>query len=89
MRIVITGATGQVGSHLVRLLEDEPHEVILALRSDKAGAARSPEQPRDRRSPLKVTFDFEQPDTYADALEGADKLFLLRPPALSSAKTIY
>ena len=86
MRIVITGATGQVGSHLVRLLEHEPHEVILALRSDKAGAARSPHQPSDRPSPLEVTFDFEQPDTYADALRRADKLFLLRPPALSSAR---
>ena len=72
MRIVITGATGQVGSHLVCLLEHEPHKVILALRSDKPGAVRSPYLPSDCCSPLKVTFDFEQSDTYADALEGAE-----------------
>ncbi|MBE9193483.1 hypothetical protein IQ230_24725 [Gloeocapsopsis crepidinum LEGE 06123] len=46
--MVIIGATGEVGSNLVHLLEHEPHEVILVL--------RSPHKPSDCRSLLEVTF---------------------------------
>ena len=77
MKIVVTGATGQVGMHLVNLLEHSSHEVILAKRSPRT---------TDNRSIQEVWFDFEQPDTYAPALKGADKLFLLRPPAVSNVK---
>ena len=78
MKIVVTGATGQVGTHLVRLLEQSSHEVMLAT--------RSLHQTHDYSAPQEVLFDFEQPDTYAPALEGVDKLFLLRPPAISDVK---
>ena len=32
-----------------------------------------------------VPFDFEDPDTFAAALDGIDKIFLMRPPAISDA----
>ena len=78
MKIVVTGATGQVGKHLIGFLKNSSHQIILAK--------RSPNRTNDCSTLQEVFFDFEQPDTYAPALEGVDKLFLLRPPALAAVK---
>ncbi len=63
--ILVTGATGGVGSEVVRLLRDSG----VAFRE-----ARRPE------------FDFENSATFRPALDGVDRVFLVRPPALSKAE---
>lgn len=76
MRIVITGATGKVGSHIARFIDNQ-HEVRLAARNiSKVQEQSEVSHPRAKA----IRFDFEDSKTYELALEGADSLFLLRPP---------
>jgi uncharacterized protein YbjT (DUF2867 family) len=78
--ILVTGAGGNVGAEVVRLLQSQGHTVRAADRA--VGAAR--------RDPVEgteyVPFDFARPETYAPALQGVRRLFLMRPPALSNTK---
>lgn len=73
-RILVTGATGPVGSELVRLLVESGAEV-------KAGTRR-PERAADLFDPRVevVELDFAQPATFDGAVEWADRLFLQPPP---------
>lgn len=73
MRILITGATGKVGSQIPQFIDAQQHEIVLALR-DTAKLKQFDEAVE------AVYFDFEKPETFATALEGADSLFLMRPP---------
>ncbi|MCA9913515.1 MAG: SDR family oxidoreductase [Anaerolineae bacterium] len=76
--ILVTGATGNVGAEVVRHLP-EPSQVIAA--------ARNPQKARQQLgdSVRYAAFDFADPATFAPALEGVTKLFLVRPPAISDA----
>ena len=72
--ILVTGATGHVGSELVRLLA-------------KQGApARALVHSPDKAAPIQhlgletALGDFEQPDTLDVAMKGCDQVFLLAPP---------
>jgi uncharacterized protein YbjT (DUF2867 family) len=69
--ILVTGATGTIGSKLVAALAVRDHVSVRAGMRDPArhGAPRV----------TPVECDFERPDTFAGALRGADKLFLLAP----------
>ncbi|MEX2466000.1 MAG: SDR family oxidoreductase [Gemmatimonadota bacterium] len=73
-RILVTGATGIVGSELVRLLVQDGIEV-------KAGT-RSPDRARDLFDPgvEVVELDYRQPATFDAAVEWADRVFLQPPP---------
>lgn len=71
--VLITGATGTVGSALLRALNGRDATVRAAARSPPG------EDPADEW----VAFDFERPETWGAALDGVDGLFLLRPPQLS------
>lgn len=78
--VLVTGASGNVGSHLVELLR--AREVSV-----KAGA-RSPEAFEGPGGVTPVTLDFEDPGTFAGALAGVDRVFLMRPPHMSDAKAM-
>lgn len=67
-RIVIAGATGRVGASLVQQLVGDPVDLVALTRDPKA--ARLPSDVE------LVGVDFEAPATLADALQGADRLFL-------------
>ncbi|WAL67592.1 SDR family oxidoreductase [Amycolatopsis cynarae] len=68
--IVITGATGQLGRHVVKALLDRlPAEQVVA-------AVRSPEKAADLGVAVRKA-DYDQPETLASALEGADKVLLI------------
>ena len=72
MRIVVTGATGTVGSHVLRQLLDRGHDAVAAVR-----------RPAERDLPEgaeRVAYDATQPGTFAGAVAGADGLFLMLPP---------
>ena len=78
MRILVTGttgATGTVGSAVIRGLLDLGAEPVAAVRDDAQTDA-----------PHHVRFDFTEPNTYGPALASADGLFLMRPPAISDAE---
>lgn len=77
--ILITGATGNVGSELVRLLHQSGHPIRAAVFSDSDDAKLPEGVPH-------VRFDFTDPTTYQDAFSGVSKLFLMRPPQISNIK---
>jgi uncharacterized protein YbjT (DUF2867 family) len=72
--ILVAGATGHVGSELVRLLADQGTPARALVHSpDKAAPIQ--------RLGLEVAVgDYEQPDTLDAAMAGCDQLFLLSPP---------
>jgi uncharacterized protein YbjT (DUF2867 family) len=70
--ILVIGSTGRVGSELIRLLVQKGETV--------RGAARHPSQQRFSPSVEAVHFDFDEPETFAPALKGVDRLFLMARP---------
>jgi uncharacterized protein YbjT (DUF2867 family) len=74
-RVLVTGATGRVGSGVVAELTDAPVAVRVA--------SRSPERAREQFGdcPEYVEFDLARPETWGRALDGVSALFLLVPPA--------
>jgi uncharacterized protein YbjT (DUF2867 family) len=68
--ILITGASGTVGREVARALEG------------RAPLRRGLREP----GPDGVAFDFGDSATFGPALEGVDRVFLLRPPQLANAR---
>lgn len=79
LNILVTGATGNVGSEVVRFLPDDVHLRLAVLNPDitKSTFGDNVEY---------VQFDFLRPETFQAALQGIDKVFLLRPPSLGNVK---
>ena len=80
--ILVTGATGNVGKEIVRLLSDLDYPVTAAVRNP---IEASKSFGNDVRC---VPFDFTNPDTFTDAFAGINKLFLVRPPAIADISKI-
>jgi len=81
MRILVTGATGNVGREVVRALGARGDVVVRAAASDVARV-------RDEHPPPveAARVDFTDARTWAEAVAGCDALFLLRPPAVADTK---
>ncbi|WP_018135714.1 SDR family oxidoreductase [Acaricomes phytoseiuli] len=78
MVIAITGATGQLGRLVVdELLARTAPDQIIALARDTAKAGDLAARGIDVR-----TFDYDQPETLAPALEGVDRLLLISGNAI-------
>lgn len=73
MTILITGATGTVGSVVTDLLLDAGEKVRVGTRRPTEGAALS------ARGAEIVPLDFERPETLREAMHGAKRVFLLTP----------
>jgi len=71
--ILVTGATGTVGRDVVKLLSQKGAAVRAGVR-DQAKA-----RPRFGDDIAFVTFDFENEGSFAGALDGVAKVFLLPP----------
>ena len=67
-RVLVTGATGNVGGGVIRLLRDDP-----AL--DVTAAVRNPG--RTELGVRQVRFDFDDPDSMARALAGVDRVLMV------------
>ncbi len=79
--ILITGATGNIGFEVIRFLSkiDSSNRIIAGVRNiEKARNVF-----KDFSNLDYTHFDFEDFDTFDNALKGIDKIFLLRPPHIS------
>ena len=77
--ILVTGATGTVGRHVVDALADRDADVRSGVRdpdtvSDDLADAGS-----------VIAFDFTKPETWGPALAAVDGVFLVRPPTVDEA----
>jgi uncharacterized protein YbjT (DUF2867 family) len=80
-RILITGATGNVGQEVIRFLYQQPAigQVVAGVRNIADAKRRfSGYEKLDF-----VAFDFENPASFDDAFRSIDAVFLLRPPHIS------
>jgi uncharacterized protein YbjT (DUF2867 family) len=73
-KILVPGATGKVGSELVRLLVKNSEAVCAASRNPPAAELKF------HGNIKAVEFDYELPETFAPALKGVDKVFLVVRP---------
>ncbi len=72
--ILIIGATGRVGSELVKLLTQNGKSVRAATRNPSTVSSRF------QNAVDLVEFDYERPQTFTPALVGVEKLFLTVRP---------
>ena len=78
MTILVTGATGNVGSEVLRALHDrQTDERVLVASRDATGG------------PDHRYFDFDDAGTFPAALEDVDYVFLLRPPTQTAVRKVY
>ena len=74
-KILVTGATGQQGGALARLLLQKKHEVYALIRSTKS---ESPKAQNLRNQGAKlVEADLDKPDSLEQATNGIDSVFLM------------
>ena len=78
-RVLVTGATGTVGSLVAKRLPDREDVTVRV-------ASRDPASARERFDCEVTQFDFTDPATYRETFHGVDRLFLVRPPALSRVR---
>ena len=98
--ILVTGATGNVGALVVAELLARGADVRAAVRTggrgavpaslpagegEAAAAAATGKAATGAAAAPTVAFDFEAPSTFAGALAGVSRVFLLRPPRMSDA----
>jgi len=86
MRVLITGATGNVGMEVIKSLQTMDHTLDLYagvrdLQADKPKFA-------NHNTKVKV-FDFLDVTAYQTALREVDVLFLLRPPQISAVEKYF
>jgi uncharacterized protein YbjT (DUF2867 family) len=81
-KILVTGATGKVGGELVRLLNEKGESVRAATRSPSTASTRLPFLTE------AVEFDFDRPETFAPALRGVAKVFLIARPGDNQADKV-
>ncbi|PEZ06858.1 hypothetical protein CN330_26720 [Priestia megaterium] len=72
-RVLIIGATGTVGSQVVKEFDKNDEGVVVRLATSRLEVAKKwRAEGRDA-----VVLDLNRPETFAEALEGVDRVFLL------------
>lgn len=84
---LITGATGNIGIEVIRFLNKigTSDRIIAGVRNIKKARSIFRGYPNLEY----VHFDFEDSETFDDALAGIDKVFLLRPPHISDVDKYF
>lgn len=77
MQILVTGPTGNVGRHVVEALQKRGVPVVAAVRDATSDDGLSCETRE---------FDFLNRDTWKPALNGVNRIFLMRPPPISDVE---
>lgn len=86
MKVLITGATGNVGMAVIKSLDKLPNNLQIIA------GVRDLLTDKQKLSTYKidfVKFDFMDDKTYKPALENCDIMFLLRPPQISDTKKYF
>ena len=83
MKILVTGATGNVGAYAARELIRMGEEVVVSGTDRKKLMALYGEEQE------MVLLDFTKPETFQEALSGVDRVFLMRPPHLGKPEDLY
>ena len=81
-KTLIIGATGRVGMELARLLVEKGEAVRAATRSPSTAPVRLP------RTAEVAEFDFDRPETFAPALGGVARVFLMARPGDNHADKV-
>jgi len=86
-KILITGATGNIGFEVVRFLfkTNSQNTIIAGVRSVEKAKKLFGRLPNLEYA----NFDFENPETFDMALTDIDLLFLLRPPHISDIDKFF
>lgn len=86
-KVLITGATGNIGSAVIRFLykNNTSNNIIAGVRN----IPMAKETFRDYSELEYIDFDFESPETFDRALTGIDRIFLLRPPHISNVEKYF
>ncbi|MEJ6482213.1 SDR family oxidoreductase [Nostoc punctiforme UO1] len=80
LKILVTGATGNVGQEVLRLLQSHDCNVCAAVRNPNSAKHLLGSNIQT------IPFDFTNPDTFDYAFFQVNKLFLVRPPALANIR---
>ena len=80
MKILVTGATGNVGSEVVRQLAKRGLPVVAAVRNIAAAKRNFGNQTNIKYR----SFDYAKPTTWHAALAGVDRIFLVVPPGTTN-----
>ncbi|WP_334058410.1 NmrA family NAD(P)-binding protein [Polaribacter sp. P097] len=86
-KILITGATGNIGFELIGFLSqlESPKNIVAGVRDIDRAKAKF-----HKYSGLEYThFDFTNPETVVNALNGIEKVFLLRPPNIANVDKYF
>jgi uncharacterized protein YbjT (DUF2867 family) len=81
-KILVTGALGNVGGYVAKYLIQNNQEVVVADINLKEL------QKRYGKSASSVFFDFTDSKTFASALTGIDRVFIMRPPHLGKPEDL-
>lgn len=83
MKILVTGATGNIGRYVIESLLNMNEQVVAGdIQLHKIGELFG-----DRVE--GVYLDFTDQKTFKHALEGVDRVFLMRPPHLGKPQDLY
>ena len=85
VKVVITGATGNVGLAILQALREHPQpdlEIVVGVRDEQRLNLFPADLPV-----TPVRFDLTKPETYGSAISQVDSLFLLLPPGLPNGVT--
>jgi len=83
MKVLVTGASGNVGSYVVKELLKKGEDVVAAGRN-----IDSLNRLFDGKVEA-VNFDFTDKSTFKEALRGVNRVFLMRPPHLGKPEDLY
>ena len=81
-KIMITGALGNVGGYVAKYAIENGQDVVCADIDIQALNKKFGDKTKN------VYFDFTDAKTFKDALDGVDRVFIMRPPHLGKPEDL-